>query len=213
MSASHHRAQQLDRRLFGVFSGIVESNADPDHEGRVTLRFPWLDNATVSDWCRVVQPYAGKDFGAVWIPEQKMEVLVAFVHGDMTEAVVLGGLYNGVDKPPTYRDGTTQDVKMFRTKGGHELRLDDSASAKAVTITTASAHAVVLDDQHKQLSISSAGGHQITLDDAAKTVEIAVADGKAKITIDGTGNVTVQGTAIKVSGKSIALSAPKVDLG
>ncbi|HMG25076.1 MAG TPA: phage baseplate assembly protein V, partial [Kofleriaceae bacterium] len=60
------RPQDLDRRLYGVFAGIVEDNNDPEHEGRVTLRLPWLDDATVTDWCRVAQPYAGNGFGAVW---------------------------------------------------------------------------------------------------------------------------------------------------
>lgn len=210
----HYRAQHLDRRLYGVCSGIIESNNDPEHEGRVKLRFPWLDNATVSDWCRVVQPYAGQDFGAVWIPENQMEVLVAFVHGDMTEPVVIGGLYNGRDKPPAYRDeGTGQDIKMFRTRAGHEIRLDDTHHQQAVQITTAGNHAIVLDDQHRQVSVSSAGGHQITLDDAGQQIEIAVPGGKGKVTIDALGNITLEGTAIRVTGQAITLSAQQVSLG
>ena len=56
-----------------------------------------------SDWCRVVQPYAGNGYGAVFVPEKGDEVLVAFVHGDMRFPIVIGGLYNGKDKPPTAR--------------------------------------------------------------------------------------------------------------
>lgn len=207
------RPQDLDRRLYGVFAGIVEDNDDPEHEGRVTLRLPWLDDATVTDWCRVVQPYAGNGFGAVWIPEKQTEVLVAFVHGDMTEPVVIGGAYNGKDKPPTHRDGTQQDVKMWRTKLGHEIRFDDSDNQHAVEIVTAGAHAIVLDDQNKQVAISSAGGSQITLDDASKQIEIAVQGGQGKITIDATGAITLEGNVIKVSGKSITLSATSVNIG
>ena len=206
------RPQDLDRRLYGVFAGIVEDNNDPEHEGRVTLRLPWLDDATVTDWCRVAQPYAGNGFGAVWIPEKQMEVLVAFVHGDMTEPVVIGGAYNGKDKPPAFRDGTKQDIKMWRTKAGHEVRLDDSDNQHAIEILTAGNHSIILDDQNQQVAISSAGGSQITLDDTSKEVEIAVQGGQAKITIDATGNITLEGKVIKVSGTSVTISG-QVSLG
>lgn len=209
-----YRAQSLDRRLYGVFSGIVEDNDDPEHEGRVKLRFPWLDDATVSDWCRVVQPYAGPSFGAVFVPEKQCEVLVAFVHGDMNEPIVIGGLYNGAEKPPTFHDGTRQDVKMIKTKAGHVFRLDDSAQDRAIELKTVAGHDVVLDDQNQKLTISTTGGHQIALDDQARTIEITASGGVGKVTIDATGSVTVEGTEIQVKGKAaIELSAPQILIG
>jgi uncharacterized protein involved in type VI secretion and phage assembly len=70
----------------------------------------------------------------VFVPESGDEVLVAFVHGDMRFPIVLGGLYNGVDKPPTARAGG-RDQKIIRTKAGHEVLLDDGN--KEIRITTA----------------------------------------------------------------------------
>jgi uncharacterized protein involved in type VI secretion and phage assembly len=207
------RAQELDRRLYGVFAGIVEDNDDPLREGRVTLRLPWLDDATVTDWCRVVQPYAGDGFGAVWIPEKQTEVLVAFVHGDMTEPVVIGGVYNGKDKPPAFHDGSQQDIKMWRTRAGHEIRLTDSDQQRAIEIKTAGNHDVLLDDQNHKIAITSAIGHSVTIDDQGQQIEIAVAGGVGKLTIDATGNITLQGTQIKVSGAAITLSAAQLSLG
>ncbi len=194
-------------KLFGVFTGIVEKNDDPEHEGRVKLSFPWLDDATVTDWCRVIQPYAGPKYGAVFVPETQTEVLVAFVHGDMNEPVVIGGLYNGDDKPPTYHDGTKQDVKMIKTKAGHVFRLDDSAKARAIELKTAGGHDLVLDDQHKKVIVSTNGGHQIAMDDQDKKIEVKASGGVAKVTIDSTGNITVEGTDIQIKGKAIELSA------
>lgn len=211
----HHpyRAQSLDRKLFGVFTGIVEKNDDPDHEGKVKLRFPWLDDATISDWCRVLQPYAGPSYGAVFTPETQSEVLVAFVHGDMNEPVVIGGLYNGVDKPPAHHDGTRQDVKMIRTKAGHVFRLDDSAQARAIELKTAGGHDVVLDDQHRKVTVSTSGGHQIAMDDQGRKIEIKASGGVGKVTIDSTGNVTIEGTDIQVKGTAIELSADQILVG
>lgn len=207
-----YRAQSLDRRLYGVFSGLVEDNEDPEHEGRVKLRFPWLDDATISDWCRVVQPYAGPNYGALFVPEKQTEVLVSFVHGDMNEAVVIGGLYNGEDKPPAFKDKTKQDVKIIMTKAGHTLRLDDSAKARAVELTTAAGHDVVLDDQNKNITISSKGGHQVRLDDTSKKIELLASGGTAKIVIEANGSITIQGTKIQVTGTAITL-AGQISLG
>ena len=100
---------------------MAKVTGDPEHECRVTLRFPFFDGATAeTDWCRVVQPYAGNGYGAVFVPEEGDEVLVAFVHGDMRFPIVLGGLYNGQDKPPTDRtdqQGPEDDPDQARPSG------------------------------------------------------------------------------------------------
>ena len=59
--------------------------------GSPTPTSPW--------WARTVQPGAGKDRGAAGLPEVGDEVLVAFAQGDLEHPYVLGGLYNGMDKP------------------------------------------------------------------------------------------------------------------
>jgi uncharacterized protein involved in type VI secretion and phage assembly len=217
-----HRAQSLDRRLYGVCTGLVEDNDDPRKEGRVKVRFPWLDNATVSDWCRVIQPYAGNGFGAVFVPERQCEVLVAFVHGDMNEPVVIGGLYNGQDKPPTHHDGTNTDVKLIRTQAGHAVRLDDSAQARAIELKTAGGHDVVLDDQNRKIIIKSSGGHQLVLDDQGSKIELSASGGRGKLTIEASGQITLEGTLIRITAQQqvnvsgqqqVNVSAMQVNLG
>jgi uncharacterized protein involved in type VI secretion and phage assembly len=128
------RSRTTDRRYFGVVEALVVEN-EGDDEGRIKVKFPWFDGgSTVTEWCRVSQLYAGGGYGSVFVPEKGDEVLVAFIHGDMRFPIVLGGLYNGVDKPPTARtDG--RDQKIIRTKAGHEVLLDDGA--KEIQITTA----------------------------------------------------------------------------
>ena len=134
MTRTVPRARSTDRRYYGVVEAIVVEN-EGDDEGRIKVQFPWFDGgSTTTEWCRVSQLYAGGGYGSVFVPEKGDEVLVAFVHGDMRFPIVLGGLYNGVDKPPTARtDG--RDQKIIRTKAGHEVLLDDGA--KEIRITTA----------------------------------------------------------------------------
>lgn len=208
-----YRAQSVDRKLYGVFTGIVEDNEDPDHEGRVKIRIPWLDDATITDWCRVMQPYAGANYGSVWIPEKKTEVLAALWHGDMNEFVVIGGVYNGKDKPPVYKNKTDQDVKMLRTKAGHEIRFDDSAKTMGIEIQTLGGNDIFLDDQNEKITISTPLGQEVTLDDKGKKIEISSIGGVGKITIESSGKITIQGKDITVQGASISLSAGQVSIG
>jgi len=208
-----YRELDLECRVYGVVSGTVEDNNDPEHEGMVKVRFPWLDDTTISEWCRVAHLYAGPNYGAFFVPEKQTEVLVAFVHGGMVEPIVIGGLYNGKEKPPTYRDGDKQDVKMIQTKAGHVFRLDDSSQSRAVELSTASGHDLVLDDQNKKITVSTQGGHMIEMDDSGNRIEITASGGVSKVTIDATGNITIQGTDIQVKGTAIELSAQNILLG
>jgi len=207
------RAESVDQKVYGIFTGIVEDNEDPDKEGRVKIRIPWLDDATITDWCRVMQPYVGPNYGSVWIPEKKSEVVVALWHGDMNEFVVLGGVYNGKDKPPVHKKKTDQDVKMLRTKAGHEIRFDDSAKTMGIQIMTLGGHTVFLDDQNEKITVSTPLGQELVLDDKGKKIELSTISGVGKITIDSQGTITVQGKDIAIKAPKISLSGGKVNLG
>ncbi|MFI1888523.1 phage baseplate assembly protein V [Streptomyces jumonjinensis] len=174
------RARTTDKRYYGVVEALVVEN-DGDDEGRVRLRFPWFDQTTVTDWCRVGQLYAGNGYGSLFVPEKGDEVLVAFVHGDMRFPIVLGGLYNGADKPPAARtDG--RDQKIIRTRHGHEVVLDDTAAQAAVRITSAAGHTVELDDQGRTVRITAAEGGSVTV-----TAQGDITLTAPKVTIDSPG--------------------------
>ncbi|MEV4319031.1 phage baseplate assembly protein V [Actinocrispum sp. NPDC049592] len=171
------RARSTDQRYYGVVEALVVENSGDD-EGRVKVKFPWFDDSTVTDWIRVSQLYAGNGYGSVFVPEVNDEVLVAFIHGDMRFPIVLGGLYNGVDKPPTARkDG--QDQKIIRTKHGHEVLLDDTQDKAAVRIKSAAGHLLEMDDQGKEIRITAAEGAGITI-----TAKGDVTVKAPKVTID-----------------------------
>ncbi|MFD7816096.1 phage baseplate assembly protein V [Streptomyces sp. NPDC059785] len=176
------RARSTDKRYYGVVTALVVEN-DGDDEGRVKLKYPWFDNTTVTDWCRMSQLYAGNGYGSVFVPEVGDEVIVAFVHGDMRLPIVLGGLYNGKDKPPTARtDG--RDQKMIRTKHGHEVLLDDTGSKAAVRITSAAGHVVELDDEGKEIRITAAGGGKVTV-----TAQGDITLKAEKVVVDSAGTI------------------------
>jgi uncharacterized protein involved in type VI secretion and phage assembly len=161
MTRTAPRSRSTDRRYYGVVEAIVVEN-EGDDEGRIKVKFPWFDGSSVTDWCRVSQLYAGGGYGSVFVPEKDDEVLVAFVHGDMRFPIILGGLYNGVDKPPAARTDE-RDQKIIRTKHGHEVLLDDTASKAAVRVKSAAGHVLEMDDQGKAIRITAAAGGSVTV--------------------------------------------------
>jgi phage baseplate assembly protein V len=187
------RSRTTDKRFYGVYEALVTDVNDPAKEGRVKLSFPWFDESMVTEWCRVRQFYAGNSYGAFFLPEVDDEVLVAFIQGDMRLPVVLGGLYNGQDKPPTHRAGD-KDEKMIRTKGGHQITLDDSQDAEKITIVDSKEkNRIEIDTANNSITIESGGGKLIL---KAKEIEVSA---DSTIKIEAGGQMDVKGKTINLN--------------
>lgn len=167
------RSRSTDQRYYGVAEGLVTDVDDPQQLGRVKLKFPWFDPEMESEWCRVRQFYAGNDYGAFFIPEVGDEVLVAFIHGDMRLPIILGGLYNGKDKPPSFRQGTTKDEKLIRTKGNNEILMVDSSGDKRIRIKTEAGQTIELEDPGNKITIKTATGQSVIIEPGKITLEAA----------------------------------------
>jgi type VI secretion system secreted protein VgrG len=107
-----------------------------DKYGRVVVQFYWdrvgKDNEKSSCWVRVSQPWAGKNWGAMWIPRIGQEVLVSFLEGDPDRPLITGRVYNAEQMPPyTLPDHQTVSTFMSRSSknGGtgnyNEIRFED----------------------------------------------------------------------------------------
>jgi type VI secretion system secreted protein VgrG len=113
-----------------------------DAQARVKVRFYWDYRAEAtggqSVWARVIQPWAGKGWGAQFIPRVGTEVAVAFVDGDPDRPIVVGGLYNGRDTPIYSESDKTKSG--FRTRsslsGGtanaNEFTFDDKKGSELI---------------------------------------------------------------------------------
>lgn len=187
------RARSADKRYFGVAEGVVTDVDDPGKEGRVKVKFPWFDERMETEWCRVAQIYAGNAYGAFFIPEVGDEVLVAFVHGDMRIPIILGGLYNGKDKPPTFR-AEDRNQKMIKTKAGHEITLDDTGGSEKIVIVDKSGdNSIVIDTAGNALTIACNNG-KLTL--SGKEIEIV---SQAGMTITANETLDVHGSTINLN--------------
>jgi len=183
--------------MAGVQVGVVTENADPDNLGRVRVHLPYLGHDFVTDWARVVAPGNGPDRGFVWIPEMHDEVLVAFHHGDISEPYVLGGLWNGVDRPPTIEVGGGKlNGRRIVSRDKNEIFFWDKPDNSSLGMATAGSEVIALLNRlQKEFAVTSDG--KIILN-ATGDIEIT-ATGSVKIS--GTGGVEISSPAsTKVSG-------------
>lgn len=203
----------------GVVVGIVTDNDDPQHLGRVKLRFPSLSADYVSHWARVAAPGNGASRGMVWIPEVEDEVLVAFESGDRQRPFVLGGLWNGSDAPPPIEvDNGKLNRRLFVSRDGNQVYMWDKPDNSSLGMQTAGEEVVlVLSRTDKELSGTSEGKIVLT---ATSDIEIN-ATGKVKISGDGGVEITSSAQAkltgsagVEVSTSGVAkVSGSQVQLG
>lgn len=188
-------------RFFGVMVGLVTDNQDPEKLGRVRVRFPWLSDDDASHWARVAAPMAGKGRGLFLLPEVDDEVLVAFEHGRPESAYVLGALWNGKDTPPTSNDDGKNNLRVLRSRAGHEVVLDDTDGEEQVIVRDGSGKdSVVIDMKNgrvtvtadKELVLACTGTIKLGGDGA----KIAVNGAELKITCDA---VNINNGALEVS--------------
>jgi uncharacterized protein involved in type VI secretion and phage assembly len=173
-----------DRKVQGVAIGIVQDFNDPRGEGRIRVKYPWMQGAPLSNYAAVAAPMAGASRGAFFMPEPGDEVLLAFDHGDMDIPYVVGFLWNGPDKPPE----KDRKNRVIVTPGGHTIRFEDGDNKKLV-IRSSSGHEILLDDASgNEISIKSQGGLSIVLDDNAQSItlrgggrSLALAGGQVQI--------------------------------
>ncbi|QES51461.1 type IV secretion protein Rhs [Streptomyces venezuelae] len=176
-------------RLPSVANALVTDVQDPLKQGRVKLRFPWLDATYVSDWTRTVQ-MGGKAGGGIFPLDVDDEVLVAFDRGALDHPFVIGGLYNGRDKPTPVADVPLHDglrKKAIR----HTLSDRDGNRVDLLSQTTGA---------RKQGVRIATGNDRLTINlDRTKT-EITV-DSKGSVSITGSRSVSVE------AGMDLTLSA------
>jgi type VI secretion system secreted protein VgrG len=114
-----------------------------DKYGRVKVQFHWdregKYNEKSSCWIRVSQNWAGKRWGAMFIPRIGQEVIVDFIEGDPDRPIITGRVYNGASMPPYALpdEKTKSTVKTYSSKGGggfNELRFEDKKGDEQIFI-------------------------------------------------------------------------------
>ena len=197
-------------RVYGVVTGVVTDNKDPEGLGRVKLKFPWLVEDDESNWAPVATMMAGNERGTWFLPEVEDEVLVAFLHGDLRQPFVIGALWNGKDKPPETNSDGNNDIRVIKTRSGHVLRFTDKDGGEKIElIDKGEKNSLVIDTSGDTITITS--GKDIKLDAAsgkitlnAKEIEIkASAAGKFEtgsgMDLKASGTANLKGATVNIN--------------
>lgn len=132
--------------IAGPQSAIVTGPAGEeiyiDEYGRIKVQFYWdregKKDENSSCYLRVMQAWAGAQWGSSFIPRIGHEVIVSFLDGDPDRPLVTGSVYNEKNKP-VYPSKTQSGIKTRSTKGGdssnfNELRFEDKKGSEQVYI-------------------------------------------------------------------------------
>ncbi len=114
-----------------------------DEYGRVKVQFHWDRQGTVDEnsscWIRVAQVWAGKNWGAMYIPRIGQEVIIEFLEGDPDRPIITGRVYNDKAMPPYVpkTNPTISTLKSNSSKGGggfNEIRFEDKKGEEQIFI-------------------------------------------------------------------------------
>ncbi|MBE3565034.1 MAG: VgrG-related protein [Thermogemmatispora sp.] len=187
----------------GLVIGIVTDNDDPAGWGRVKVKYPSLSEEHASGWARVVVPGGGAQRGIQFLPEVNDEVLVGFLEGDIQHPYILGGLWNGQDRPPEPQaaSGGRVQKRLLRSRTGHLITLDDSEGGGGITISDSAGNSIKIDTASNSLQISVQGNISLKARGSLSLEAQGQVQLKGQgVNIDGgAGVVTVKGTTINLN--------------
>ncbi len=184
--------------MSGLYSAIVIGSSSEeiytDDFGRIQVQFPSDNQGDITTektlWVRVVQSWAGNNWGMQFIPRVGMEVAVAFMEGDVNHPVAIGCLYNNVNSPTfSSADKNKSGLRTRSTKNGgtgnfSELSFDDTKGSEVFFLHAEKDYK--LEVEHDQtLTIQNNRNLTVTKDETVKI------DGKKTDTVKEDCSLTV----------------------
>jgi phage baseplate assembly protein gpV len=213
--------QEVQRRTYGKYRGLVADNDDPAGLGRLRLVVPSVLGAETTGWALPCVPFGGRaDQGFFAVPELDAQVWVEFEEGDVSRPIWTGTFWQqGADVPPEAAV-SPPTTRLLKTPSGHLLRFDDEDGAERVTLHHQGGAELDLDPDGN-VTLADADGGRVRLDAAAGTVTVEDGNGNrllleaAGITVeDASGNrVELASSGVVVSAQRVVLEGTQVLLG
>lgn len=152
-------------KYYGKYRGVVKSNEDPNHRGRLQVEVEDVfGKGRTSGWTLPASPYAGKMTGLFSVPPVGTNVWVEFEAGDPEYPVWTGCFWPDGEAPA---DQGSPDIKIWKTDQCM-IKLDDSSGARGITIEVGGRMRIVLNDNG--IELDNGNGAVIKL--SGKTVSI-----------------------------------------
>ena len=132
--------ERVEGRFFGKYRGQVTDNNDPDNLGRIKAKVPRVLSDEESGWALPAFIYGGaSEQGLFALPDVGAGVWIEFEGGDLSYPVWTGTWYTSGAIPESAQPGK----KVFKTKSGHKIVLDDEGGT--LEVTDSNANTVTMD--------------------------------------------------------------------
>jgi type VI secretion system secreted protein VgrG len=192
-----------------------------DKYGRLKVQFHWdqkgKNDENSSCWIRLAQGWAGKGWGAMFLPRVGQEVVVTFLEGDPDRPLITGAVYNAEQTVPYALPGeqTKSTVKSNTSKGGagfNEIRFEDKKDSEEIFMQAQKDMNVdVLNDQNVNVGTAKQSGkgnqsigvynnRAVTIEQGNQSLEVKKGNRDVKVTtgnethsVAGTRGVTITG--------------------
>ncbi|MEA2239126.1 MAG: type secretion system secreted protein VgrG [Thermoanaerobaculia bacterium] len=179
-----------------------------DKYGRIKVQFHWdqkgKNDENSSCWIRLAQGWAGKAWGAIFLPRIGQEVVVSFLEGDPDRPLITGSVYNAEQTVPYAlpAEQTKSTVKSSTSKGGvgfNEIRFEDKKDSEEIFIQAQKdMNVVVKNDQTVNVGTAKQSGkgnqsigvynnRSVTIEEGNQSLEVKKGNRDVKVT---TGNET-----------------------
>jgi type VI secretion system secreted protein VgrG len=201
-----------------------------DNYGRVKVQFHWDRLGKKDDrsscWIRVSQPWAGKNWGAVWLPRIGQEVVVGFLEGDPDWPLIVGRVYNAEQMPPYSlpANQTQSGFKSRSSKGGgsddfNEIRFEDKKGSEMLTVhAQKDLETMVENDETRQVDHDRTttiknnetktikqGNQEVTIEQGNNTLLIKMGNMSTKLNLGKEEREAMQSIELKVGQSSVKL--------
>jgi type VI secretion system secreted protein VgrG len=210
--------------IHGVQTAVVSS--DPDEYGRVKVKFHWGDELE-SWWARVAMPWAHKQMGFQFFPRTGSEVVVQFLEGNPERPLIVGAVFNGVNKPVyTVPDNKTQSGirgtdpdKTGKSQSFNELQFEDDSgnefifffAQKDMNRIVVNNDTIEIRQGNRTVTIKQ-GNLTTTLEQGNETHELKMGNLTTKLDMGAASTEAMQSIELKVGQNSIKIDQTGVTI-
>ncbi|HUQ02400.1 MAG TPA: phage baseplate assembly protein V [Kofleriaceae bacterium] len=212
-----HQARVREEEAGHVYEPVIGIVTDIKDEGklcRVKVKIPSLPIQDNTWWATWVSIGAGKDRGWFSLPEVDDEVLIMFEHGDIGRPVIVGALWNGKDKPPSDNKDGKNKLRMFKSKSGNKVTLDDDKGT--ITLEDGGGKGIVTIDKTNKVTFEAKEGdttYQAKDEVIILAKEISIESKQGTQFAIGSQGMKLTGKDVNIKAKGlIKIDAPKTEL-
>lgn len=205
-------AEEEAGRVYDAVIGIVTDIKDEAKLCRVKVKIPSLPITDNTWWCNWVSVGGGKDRGWFSLPEVDDEVLIMFEHGDVARPIIVGALWNGKDKAPDKNADGKNAHRMFKSKSGSTVTLDDDKGTIELKDGGGVGVVTISKDNKASFEAKQGDGCYQSKEEMLILAKDVVIDASDTLTIkaDSTG-IKASGADVELAGSTVNIKGSKVD--